>query len=47
MSMNIKVKTPNKKEISELLRAAALMIEKCGNETITLDMDLRFNTKRE
>lgn len=47
MSLSIDTKTPNKKEISSLLRAIACWIEVSGNKTVTIQLSLIFNVEKE
>lgn len=43
MSININVKTPQKREIANLLRSVADMIEGSSNDTVTVTSEITFN----
>lgn len=47
MSLKLSSKTPNKKEVSTILRAIADWIETSSNQTITIDLTLIFNKCEE
>ena len=46
VSININVQTPQKKEIANILRSVADMIEKSGNDTVTVKADIDFNKSK-
>ena len=45
MSINVNVKTPNKKELAEFMRACAKMVEVSANEYVTLSGHITFDKK--
>lgn len=47
MSLNISMKSPSKKEISEILNAVSKLIEVSSNETISIDLELTFNKDKK
>lgn len=47
MSIRLNTKTPQKKEIANILRAVADWIEASSNQTITIDLNLTFNQGKE
>jgi len=47
MSIMINTESPNKKELAELLRAIAAMIETSSNQTVTVNATITFNPREE
>ena len=46
VSININVQTPQKKEIANLLRSIADMIENSSNDTVTVKGEIEFNKSK-
>ena len=43
----VNTRTPNKREIADILRTVAAWIDASGNDTITIDLTLTFNKCKE
>lgn len=46
MSYEIHMKTPNKKELGDVLSAIAEDIKISTNETVTIDLKVKFNASK-
>ncbi|GAH50550.1 unnamed protein product, partial [marine sediment metagenome] len=47
MSIQMNIITPNKRPLAELLRAIATMVETSSNKTVTVNMTVTFNPRKE
>ena len=47
MSIQINMKTPNKKEIADILRAVSESIEVSVNETVEVDLEVVFTVTKK
>lgn len=46
MSLRIDIKTPNKQEISQVLRSVANLIEISTNKTVTINLSVEWNSAK-
>lgn len=47
MSVHLNVRTPSKKNLAQVLRAFAGMIEDSSNQTVTVCLDVTFNPREK
>jgi hypothetical protein len=47
MSINMDLKTPQKKSLANTLRSIAQIIEDSINETVTIELEVTFNAKEK
>ena len=47
MSISINMKTPNKEQLSNMLKSVAGIIEISSNDTVTINLKVDFNIKKK